>query len=289
MAEQLRRYSPRDWRSYPFHLETGMHNSFGTQLAMKFVILLLIAASGAYGQQSTGLPKYEVASIKPTPNDRLDYAFHFEPNGATEASGITLTRLMMTAYGVQGFRIVGGPDWVDSRRWDFQAKPDRVPAPPQFSAMLRALLEDRFQLRTHTETRRLPVYELTIDRKGLKLPVAKGGEPEIQASAGSIHFTNTPPEGIVGQLSYALGTVVIDKTGLSGRFDFDLRWTPQPGEDGGPSTSGLPPAVREQASPISDGPSIFTAIRDQLGLQLKAARGPVNVLVIDRVQLPTAN
>src|SRR5215471_12410948 len=116
----------------------------------------------AYGQPSIGSPKYEVASIKPNGDNDSRFTFQIEPTGPLAATGITLKRLMMTAYNVHGFRIIGGPDWVVSRRWDIQARPDRAVSPGQIRPMLRDLLESRFQLRCHPEKRRLPVYELSV-------------------------------------------------------------------------------------------------------------------------------
>jgi uncharacterized protein (TIGR03435 family) len=197
----------------------------------------------------------------------------------------------MTAYNVQGFRIVGGPDWVVSNRWDVQAMPDRVASPNEIRPMLRALLEDRFQLRSHSEERRLPVYELSVDRKGSKVQRAKNseGKADVRVGAGSIQLTKATAATFASQLSYALGRPVIDKTGLSGEFDFALEWTPEPGEDGGPTTAGLPPRTSNQTVSTANGPSIFTAIPEQLGLRLQSARGPVQVMVIDDVRMPTAN
>ena len=237
--------------------------------------LLLITALVAFAEP----PQYEVASIKPNAAPDSPFAFRIQPDGALAATGITLKRLMMTAYNVQDFRITGGPDWVSSRRWDLQAKPNRAASPDQVRQMLRTLLEDRFQLHSHSEKRNLPVYELAVDRKGSKLPSVKDGEtkPDVRVSTGSIQLTRATSATFASQLSYALGRPVIDKTTLSGEFDFVLKWTPEPGEDAGPAAS------------TPDGPSIFTAIPEQLGLRLKSARGPVEVIVIDAVQTPSAN
>jgi len=254
------------------------------------IVLLAITLAG-YGQSDVEPPKYEVASIKPNTDGDFRFAFRIEPKGPLAATGITLKRLMMTAYDVQGFRIVGGPNWVVSRRWDVQAKPDRVVSADQIRPMLRALIEDRFQLRSHSEKRQLPVYELSLDRKGSKVPRVKGNETQadVRVAAGSIQLTKATAATFAGQLSYALGRPVIDRTGLSGEFDFALEWTPEPGEDGGPTTAGLPHGARDRPASAAEGPSIFTAIPEQLGLRLTSGRGPVEVIVIDDVQMPTAN
>jgi uncharacterized protein (TIGR03435 family) len=258
---------------------------------MKPAILLLMTILVGFGQSAVELPKYEVASIKPNTDGEFLFAFRIEPSGSLAATGITLKRLMMTAYNIQGFRLFGGPGWVASRRWDVQAKPSRAALPDEIRPMLRALLEDRFQLHTPSETRNMPLYELVVDRDGSKVPTAKDAkaEPIVRVATGSIEFTNNTSAAFASQLSYALAQPVIDKTGLSGKFDFAIRWTPEPGEDGGPTTSGLPIGTPALPPSILDGPSIFTAIREQLGLRLKSGRGPVNVVTIDGVQLPTAN
>src|ERR1700704_1835659 len=129
---------------------------------MKPAIALLITTFAGYGQPSVETPKYEVSSIKPNTDNDFRFAFRIEPSGPLAATGITLKRLMMTAYNVQGFRIVGAPDWVASRRWDLQAKPDGVASPDQVRQMLRILLEERFQLHSHSERRKMPVYELAV-------------------------------------------------------------------------------------------------------------------------------
>jgi uncharacterized protein (TIGR03435 family) len=260
-------------------------------MAIRPAVLLLATTLVSYGQRGMEPPTYEVASIKPNTDDDFRYAFRIERDGTLYATGITVKRLMMTAYNVQGFRFIGGPGWVAARRWDVQAKPSRAASEEQIRPMLRALLEDRFQLRAHSETRDMPVYELVVDRNGSKVPTAKDAKatPIVRVATGSIELTNNTSATFASQLSYALAQPVIDKTGLSGNFDFAIRWTPEPGEDGGPTTAGLPPGTSAPPASTPDGPSVFTAIREQLGLRLKSARGPVEVVVIDNVQMPMAN
>jgi len=260
-------------------------------VVMKPAIIVLLTAAMGFGQLGAQPPRYEVASIKPNANADVSFAFRIQPDGTVAATGITLKRLMMTAYNVQGFRIVGGPEWVASRRWDVQARHDGVVSPDQIRPMLRGLLEERFRLRSHSEKRRMPVYKLVVDRGGAKLPAGKGNEtePAVRVAPGSIQLTKATSATFASQLSYALARPVIDETSLSGQFDFVLEWTPEPGEDGGPTTAGLPPGTEEQPASTRDGPSIFTAIREQLGLRLESGRGPVERIVIDDVQMPTAN
>jgi hypothetical protein len=225
---------------------------------MRPAVLLLMTALVGYGQRGTEPPQYEVASIKPSTDDDFRFAFRIERDGTLYATGITLKRLMMTAYNVQGFRFIGGPGWVDAKRWDVQARPGRAAADGQIRPMLRTLLEDRFQLHAHSETRKMPVYELVVDRNGSKVPTVKDdkAKPIVRVATGAIELTNNTSATFASQ---------------------------------GSTTAGLPPGTPATPSSTQDGPSIFAAIREQLGLRLKSARGPVEVFVIDGVQMPTAN
>ncbi len=263
----------------------------GKMLHMRVTYLLgaLLLMNSAAFSQRTAPPRYDVSSIKPSP-DSDPYTFHIERDGTLYATGITIRRLMMTGYNVQGFRLIGGPGWVAARRWDVQAKPSRPASGNEIPDMLRALLEDRFQLKVHSETRNRPLYDLTVAPGGSKLRRVEDSnvKQDIRIGNGSIRFTRATVATFASQLSYALARPVIDKTGISGEFNFALEWTPTPGENDGPTTSGLPPGTPEPAS-TPDGPSIFTAIEEQLGLRLKSGRGPVAVVVIDSAQMPAAN
>jgi uncharacterized protein (TIGR03435 family) len=133
--------------------------------------------------------------------------------------------------------------------------------------MLRTLLEDRFRLRSHAESRKMPVYELAVDRKGLKLQRVKAGEtkPIVRVAAGSIQLTKATSATFASQLSYALGQPVIDKTGLSGEFDFALEWSPETGEEGGPTTAGLPPEPRTSPLQLQMGRRFLQRFRSNWG------------------------
>jgi bla regulator protein blaR1 len=249
---------------------------------------LTLSHSAGFGQSE--MPKYEVSSVKPNSDADFHYAFQIEPDGTLYAKGITLRRLMMSAYDVEGFRFVGGPRWASDMRWDVQAKPNRRATVSQIHPMIRALLEDRFQLRVHSESRNMPIYELAIGPRGSKLRAADSSiQLDIRTGNGFIRFNRATVGTFAHQLSYALARPVVDKTGIPGEFSFDLEWNPKSGEDGGPASSGLPAGTPEKPSPAPDGPSIFTAIEEQLGLHLKSGRGPGQVVVIDRAQMPSAN
>lgn len=203
--------------------------------------------------------------------------------------------------------MLGGPTWITKDLWDIEAKAAEGSVPPRSSSdntkpdtialMVQSLLEDRFQLRLHGETRDFPVYLLTVGKGGPKLNLSKD-----QTDVNVAPVQNVPldqprgmmrrtPDGVTANtvrlsllanfLSQQLGRPILDKTGLEGLFDFKLHWTPPPilapGIPAGPDTASDPSGV-----------SIFTAIQE-LGLKLEAAKAPLEVLVIESVQRPTEN
>jgi uncharacterized protein (TIGR03435 family) len=256
----------------------------------KSAILCVTLLAAVGGQRNAIPPRYEVASIKLNDDSNARLAFRIDGNGNLAATAITLKRLLMTAYNVQGFRIVGGPHWIDSSRWDIRATHDGAASAEESRLMLRALLADRFQLRTHDDSRREPVYELVADRKATRVPATRdaNAKPLVRVGPGLVELTNATAATFASQLSYAVARPVIDRTQLSGLFDFRLEWTPEPGEDGGPTTAGLPATV-DVPRPAPNGPSIFTALREQLGLRLNGTHGPVDVVVVDHVELPASD
>ncbi len=196
----------------------------------------------------------------------------------------------------QNLRIVNEPDWVKSDRFDVTAKSaghasviERSPAEMakdqrEMDLMLRALLEERFHLQIHRETRSLPVYELVVSKPGLmkqgncgdQCRTSEFGEKgtDLFIDGQAMKMTE-----LAGTISMVLARPVIDKTGIAGTFDVHLKWTPEPGEVG--DTNG---AVFENTSG-----SIFTVLQEKLGLRLRRTTGPVEVLVIDHVEKPDAN
>ena len=248
---------------------------------MKPAILLLFTALANYAQTPQP-PRYGVSSVKPISGvPPIDSAS--SPMARSRLKESLSKRLMMTAWNVQDFRIVGGgPDWVASRRWDVQAKPERAAASiDEIHQMLRTMLADRFQLHARAELRNVALYEMIVDGRGSKVPRPKKTLTRSRPWRALAVFSGRReprPQRFAGQLSYSLARPVIDKTGLAGEFDFALNWTPQP-EDR---------PADEPAAP-ADGPDIFTSIREQLGLRLMPGRGLVDVIVIDRAELPTPN
>jgi bla regulator protein blaR1 len=243
------------------------------------------------GAASAGTP-WELTSFKPTtvpaekPGEHRMVFIKFMTDGL---SGVNLTAHMLIqhAYGVHDNQIVGAPDWVNTDGYDFEAKrnidmpsggkPDHDDGPRM--QMFQALLSDKFKLAFHRETRSLPVYELVLDPDGSKLADAKPGDPLFRVQAGQMTAQGVPTSHLAEVLSQMLATNVLDNTGLKGKYDFKLTWTPD--------RSDLPmdaPGWRENA-----GASLLDGLREQLGLQLKQEITPMEVLVIDHIEKPTAN
>jgi uncharacterized protein (TIGR03435 family) len=259
-------------------------------------------------------PEFEAASIKPNVTGGPIVFMGRKSPGTFSAENETLRNLIQEAYGLpseqgidrpyraapkQGTPVLGGPAWLASERFDITAK-FRTESQAEMGLMLRALLGQRFQLKLHRETRDLPVYELTAAKGGFKLPRGSctvfdpnKAPPPLPNYCGSSRIgrrgldwaldgTGMSMADLSGTLSLLIGgRTVIDKTGYTGTFDAHLQWTPGLGEPGEFDA----PAPADGAI----GPSIFSVLREQLGLRLKAATGPVDVLVIDHVERPSAN
>jgi uncharacterized protein (TIGR03435 family) len=247
-------------------------------------------------------PAFEVAAIKLNKSGSGSSDSHTN-NGRFTATNESLKNIMQyDAYGIPGSRILDGPKWLDSTKFDIQAKMDDSAADHlrtlprdqrrlETQAMFQQLLADRFKLAVHWETRELPVYALIVARKGPKLQPAKdsleGSNISSNGSRAGLEFTTkgiTLPqlaEALTQALSRELGHNVIDKTDIKGRYDLTLKWTPDAGT--------APIATGGTASLADSGPSIFTAVQEQLGLKLEPAKAPVQVLVIDHAEMPSEN
>jgi uncharacterized protein (TIGR03435 family) len=255
---------------------------------------------------------FEVASIKPNAGDDRRMSIQIQPGGGLRATGATLKMLLTLAYDVRDFQISGGPGWINTDRYDVMAKAERsasAEAVPddlrkmtddqrktlgdQMRERLRSLLADRFQLTLHRETKEQSVYALVVGKSGSKLQESQsteGGGPRgmMRMGRGQLSGQGVQMQGLTMALSNQVGRPVIDRTGLKGNFDFKLEWTPDQGQSAGPLGGG-PPGADAPPPPDPNGPSIFTAVQEQLGLRLESQKGPVEMIVIDRVEKPSDN
>ena len=243
-------------------------------------------------------PVFEVSTVKLNKSGAGNSGSSFK-DGRFTATNVQLRNLMeYSAYGISQQRILDGPKWLESERFDIEAKMDAAAAErlnklsreqrrAEMQAMFQQLLADRFKLAVHWETRELPVYDLVPAKKGPTIQRTKETDGRSgtssgdgQFSAGGLTLTEIA-DALTQELGRELGRVVIDKTGMEGRYDMALKWTPDTGA-GGDGADG-------SSASADAGPSIFTAIQEQAGLKLESAKGPLKVLVIDHVEMPTEN
>jgi len=242
-------------------------------------------------QSRTETLKFEVASVKPADPNSRTVGMSYTAEGGLNFVNVTLKQLIANAYNITcgkvcDDRITGGPRWIDSERYDVLTKGPELPQPgratrEQIRQCAQALLADRFKLVIRRENKDMPLYHLVVSRNGPKLKEYTGDDPQggVRGSRpGEMIGERASLYGLIVNLTSMLGRPVIDRTGLTGRYDFKLEWTPDMVPGGkGPDT----PAEKADASaPEFSAPSLFAALQDQLGLKLEAQKGPVEVFVI---------
>lgn len=276
---------------------------------MRARIVFLAAAAIAAGSLPVGSQQqndakepltFDVASIKATDPGERGGIVHQPPGGQSyEAIGAPLRVIMTVAYTVTDRQISGGPEWLNSERWTIEAKADRRGTSDELHAALARLLEDRFQLKVRHETRELPVYLLTVDKKGPKMPVHDAAdllhEPIGGDGRGGLTGQNVTMNYFAFFLSRIMDLNVVDRTGLADHYDLNFHFVRDfpgrgAGDGRGPGDGGPPPGAGGSVmSVLPEGPDIYTALREQLGLQLQKGKGPVDYLVIEHVERPSAN
>jgi uncharacterized protein (TIGR03435 family) len=255
--------------------------------------VLSVCSSRAQSQSRSGSAQsFEVVSIKPNRGGARNSGFKRFTGGQLDAANITLKMLIAFAYDIPEERILQGPAWLDSERYDILAKPDQGTDQPVDRSMgtirlrTQTLLADRFKLTFRKESRQLPIFRLTVDKGGPKrLQPPKGPSPDlftnghhVTCQAASMAFF--AKNFLTGQV----GGPVFDETGIKGNFDFSMDWS----ADDNPSRSTVDAGDQRSAADPTE-PSLFTALREQLGLKLIASKGPVEVLVIRYTEKPSEN
>ena len=269
--------------------------------------------------------RFEVASVKPADPASSQMMMRMTP-GRFDVTNLPVRMLLRQALQKPDYQIIGGPAWIDSERYTVAAKaPDGAPQ-SAMTVLLMNLLRDRFQLATHLENRELPIFHLVTARTDKRLgPELKASPAECEATIAArraappptgppslpgtpggppLFDPNKPPpcgslrrgpdiaaggghpiSQLVQMLSDITGRPVIDRTGLTGLYDFSLKFAPEPGSAAGPFGLPMPGAVPPPVDPNTA--NVYTAIQEQLGLKLENARGPMEVVIIDRFERPT--
>lgn len=246
------------------------------------VLILALAAAccigGAIVAQTPAVPTFEAASVKPNSSGGPRSGTGIMPGGHVTITNQTLRQIIRNAYGSDDIEVVGGPDWIGIDRWDIVATAGTGDADARWRPMLKSLLIDRFMLQAHTEPRERPIFALVVARRdkqlGPNIHPSKGdvacradelcgnsrasGDSTVGATTGTSRSMTDIAQGLT---RYA-DRRVLDRTGLEGRYDFELQWSDV---------------------------SVFTALQEQLGLKLEPTKGPVDVVVIDHVERPTEN
>jgi len=266
------------------------HGGARLRIVAAFFAIAIVYARGD-AQTAAPAPSFDVASIhiNNTETDGHHHIISDPSESHFRTVNLALRDLIQFAYGVPDSQILGGPDWIDSVMFDIDAKADPAidaqlrtlpteEARHQNQLMVQALMADRFQLKVHQETRQLPVYSLVVIKGGPKFKASTVNGTTIDTGRSRLHIAGRDDTiGILSrELAQVLGRPVLNQTGLSGRYDVSLRWTPDD-------------AAAPAASNSDVQPDIFTAIQEQLGLKLESTKGPVPVLVIDSVEKPSPN
>jgi uncharacterized protein (TIGR03435 family) len=247
--------------------------------AARLVFGLLAIASFGSGLKAQSCSTFDVASIKPNTGAFGAGYPELAPGGRRfTATNQYVVALLMFAYDVSPLQISGIPSAFSGERYDIEATCEQPMAKEQLPRMLQALLAERFHLSVHRELKQQPVYALIPGKGGPKLHKAseEGGKPNLRQSGYSFTFTNAAMSELVGVLSQVTGRKVLDRTGLRGQYDFTLSYAP---DRGGAGREG------STVSPAADSApeSVFTALREQLGLNLEAQNSQVEFIVIDRL------
>lgn len=254
--------------------------------------LVLFIAGSVLAAQNAATPRFEVASIRENKSGSGASFSSPRPGGNYNASNMTLRSLVWVAYRIPRERVIGGPGWVDTVRFDIAAKAADNVSPSQMNEMLKSLLAERFQLVARQEQRDLPVYALVVARRdgtfGPRFranPLECADRTAVEKVASALPPNAVRPcsmfqserqlrggvqtmNALADKLSQIADRPVVNRTGLTGTFDFELEWAP---------------------TPDADGVSVFTAVQEQLGLRLEPSTAPLEVVVITSAERPAEN
>jgi bla regulator protein BlaR1 len=241
---------------------------------------------------------FEVASINLGDPLQSGTSYRTEPGGSLKVEGATLKSLILFAYDLREFQLQGATGWMTADRYTILAKGEMPGGPQTYQQMndaqrkaaaalirkrLQALLAERFQLATHRETKDLPLYAVVVAKDGVKMQpnTSPDGSPQSMTTGrGIFKAERASPDQIAQALAGLTRRPVQDHTGLQGFYNLKMEWTPE--------AAAAAPGSDERPVETS-GPSLFTALQEQLGLKLESRKGPIEILIIDRAERPSAN
>ena len=247
------------------------------------VLIMALLSMPCVAQATAAATGFEVATVKPTPavNDGRNH-INYPQGGDFSTSNVTLMQLLSWAFDMPQKRILNAPDWTSSQRIDIQAKTGAAEdaklramsnsdANAEKRRMVQALLAERFALKQHRETQTLSALDLVVDGAA-KMPESTANGRKWDMGRTYVRGTGFTPDVMADLFSQAAGKVVVNRTGLTGSYDIKLEWSPDDG-----------------SAPDSNAPGFFRAVQEQLGLKLVPAKEPLEVLVVDHVEQPSAN
>ncbi len=245
---------------------------------------LALSSAAALIAQAPG-PPFESATIRQS-LDQDARAGYFSAPGKFALNNQTLADCARMAYEVDVVRAANAPKWIDTQRFDIQVDGARFSDEREMKAMLRSLLENRFKLGLHRESKMVPGYALSAAKSGLKIKGVEAGPGNINARPGSIRGERASMENLAQSLAVILGKPVIDKTALAGVFTFTLDWVPRVVQPGALTTEDEDSEDRSVLPDPPGGPTLFLALEQQLGLKLESRKVRREILVIDRAERP---
>jgi uncharacterized protein (TIGR03435 family) len=250
----------------PWSVRLPLNPLFASARRAAAAFLLALTLAPRMAAQS-----FDAASIKPADPEHIGLQIYSPNPGSFRAMAADIKRLMAFAYNVRDIQVSGGPRWADTELFDIEAKATGPATTAEFRLMVQSLLADRFQLKLHRESKEQAVFHLVVGKNGPKLTPVDSAGLGIGLGKTQLNGRGANMSGLAGVLSSRVGNEVSDKTGLAGFYNFTLTWTP------------------DEAAATETGPSIFTALQEQLGLKLEPSKGVVEMLVIDGVERPSGN
>jgi uncharacterized protein (TIGR03435 family) len=241
----------------------------------RFVLVAALGAAVCFSQTTPPPQAFEVAAIKPS--KAADQSSHSNwSNGRITMENLSVQQIIEEAYGIKYYQLAGAPGWVEAERYNIQAKAEEKVETAQLRIMLQALLAERFHLTVRHEKKSMTAYALVTAKGGLKVNPVEGSGSSMNHNNGKLTASHTDMARLADFLARRLDRPVVDETGIAGYFDFKLEWAPERGQQRPEGDGGA-------------GPTIFTALTEQLGLRLETRKVPVDILVVDRIERPSDN